>query len=371
MKLKSIQAFPVRIPLKPAYHMVSALGTHEVSDYVMVRCETESGIVGAGEASITPRWSGETVWGTCAIIEHVLAPAVLGCDPADIIELDRRMDTVAACNWFAKAAIEMACWDIAGKSSGQPVYKLLGGPHRSTTLCSRFSLAAYPPDRAARRAAELIEQGFETIKVKVGGDPDADVERVTAVREVIGDDRRLVLDANGGWDADTAIDCMRRLEPARVDVLEQPTPAGDFSELARVRQATGVRILADDSCFDLAHARELLALQACDAISVYPGKNGGIRKAAAIADLAEQHGVLCTIGSNLEWDVATAAMAHLVVGSRNLKIEEIPGDCIGPSYHEFSIVRNPLVIEGPLTTLNETPGLGVDVDWDLVRKCHP
>lgn len=371
MKLARIEAHAVRIPLKPEYFMVSALGRHEVSEFVVVRCETECGLVGAGEASVTPRWSGETIWSTTSIIEHVLAPAVLGTDPTDFRQLDERMDAVAACNWFAKAAIEMACWDITGKARNKPVHELLGGPCRSTTIRSRFSLAAYAPEKAAKRAEDLIELGFETIKVKVGGQPEEDIERVRRVREVIGFDRRLVLDANGGWSAETAIDCLRQLEPQRIDVMEQPTPAGDFSELARVRKATGVRILADDSCFDAAHARELLALGACDAISVYPGKNGGIRKAAEIAALAERHDVICTIGSNLEWDIATAAMAHLVVGCPNLRIDEIPGDCIGPSYHQRSIVRNPLRIEGPETTLNDQPGLGVDVDWELVRELAP
>jgi muconate cycloisomerase len=126
--------------------------------------------------------------------------------------------------------------------------------------------------------------------------------------------------------------------------------------------------MADDMCFNLVHAQELLRNRACDLISVYPGKNGGIRKSREIALLAERHGVACTIGSNLEWDVATAAMGHLIVATPNLRVEEYPGDIHGPAYYEFRIAKEPLSIDGPVTTLSARAGLGVEVDWPLVRE---
>jgi len=126
--------------------------------------------------------------------------------------------------------------------------------------------------------------------------------------------------------------------------------------------------LADEACFNLIHAQELLRQGCCDGISVYPGKNGGLLKTRQIVELAEEHRVGCTIGSNLEWDVATAAMAHGVVSCRNLQVEAMPGDMLGPDYHEFSIVKEPLVIVGPLTTIPDKPGLGVEVDWDRARR---
>ncbi|MFG0335540.1 MAG: enolase C-terminal domain-like protein, partial [Maioricimonas sp. JB049] len=102
-------------------------------------------------------------------------------------------------------------------------------------------------------------------------------------------------------------------------------------------------------------------------ISVYPGKNGGIRKSRAIAELAAERGVACSIGSNLEWDVASAAMCHLVVGTDNLQVERFPGDTLGPEYHEFPIVKKPLTIEGPFIETPTAPGLGVEVDWGLAE----
>jgi L-Ala-D/L-Glu epimerase / N-acetyl-D-glutamate racemase len=366
MKITQIETYPVRIPLKPARRMVSALGRHEVSDYLIVRLATDAGIDGVGEATVTPRWSGETVWGAKAVIERTFSSAIVGCDPTDTATIDRRLDQAAAHNWFAKSAIEMACWDILGKANEKPVYELLGGPRRPLSIRSRFSLGAYEPDEAARRAAELATAGFTTIKVKVGGAPEADIARVRAVRAAIGPDVDLVIDANCGWDAQTAIDCIRQLADCRLSLVEQPTPDGDYEALARVRRQSGATILADDICFDLVHARELVRNQCCDAISVYPGKNGGIGKARAIADFAAAHGVAASIGSNLEWDIASAAMAHLVVGCAAMQVETYPGDLLGPNYHEFSIARNPLSIKGPMTTITDRPGLGIDVDWEVV-----
>ena len=214
----------------------------------------------------------------------------------------------------------------------------------------------------------MIDQGFDTIKVKVGTVPEEDLARVRAVREVIGPDHNLMIDANCGWDVGTAIRCINELEDCNLWLVEQPTPDGDYAGLARCRRETKPPVMADDICFDMAHARELIHHEACDVISLYPGKNGGIRKAKAIAEFAARHGVACSIGSNLEYDIATAAMCHLIVATENMQIERYPGDVLGPAYHETSVTKDPISIEGPITTITGAPGLGVDVDWAAVAR---
>lgn len=368
MKITRVETYPVRVPIKPERRMISALGKHEVSEYLLVRVLTDQGLEGAGEATVTPRWSGETVWGAQALIERVLAPAILGCEAADVAEIDRRMDAVAAHNWFAKSALEMACWDIRGKAQGQPVFELLGGAVRPLAIRSRYSMGAYDPPRAQARAKELVALGFTTIKIKVGRDVRADVERVRAVRQAVGPDIALTIDANCGWQADEAIWALDQLSDCALALVEQPTPDGDYDALAQVRLATKVPVMADDICFDLAHARELVRNGCCDVISVYPGKQGGIRKARQIVEFAAEHGVACSIGSNLELDVATAAMGHLVVACPNMRVEQYPGDLLGADYHEIRVVKNPVSIVGPITTISDRPGLGVEVDWQLVRQ---
>jgi len=367
MKITRIDTYPVLIPLKPERQMISSLGQHIDSRYVLVRISTDAGIEGVGEATVAPRWSGETMWGTVSLIEQILAPLLIGQDPREIEEIDGVMDGAVEGNWFTKSAIEMACWDILGKAEQKPVYELLGGAVRPLSIRCRFSMGAYPPERARRRASELVEEGFNTIKVKVGRDPQEDIERVRIVREVIGPERDIVIDANCGWDAETAIDAVRQMEELNVGLFEQPTPKGDFAALAKVRHAIEPEVMADDIVFDLVDAQECIRNDAVDVISLYPGKNGGIRKTKCIADMAAGHGVACSIGSNLEWDVATAAMCHVVVACENMQVEKYPGDILGPDYHEFPIVVNPLQIEGPIVSITDRPGLGVDVDWQRVE----
>jgi L-alanine-DL-glutamate epimerase-like enolase superfamily enzyme len=371
MKITRITTHQVEIPLKPSRRMISALGQHSVSRYVLVRIETDSGIEGAGEATVMARWSGETAWGASAVIDHVFTPLLIGCDPSDIPAIDQVMDRAAACNWFAKSAIEMACWDIRGKSEGKPVYELLGGAVRPLAITCRFSMGAYPIDRARKRAAELVEEGFETIKVKVGTEIDEDVARVTAVRETMGGERDLVIDANAGWDAATAIEAMRRMKDLDVGLFEQPTTKGDFHALAEVRREISCPVMADDIVFDLPDVIECIRHEACDVISLYPGKNGGIRKAWEMAELAGRHGVACSIGSNLEFDIASAAMCHLVVACPNMQVETYPGDILGPDYHEARVATNPISVNGPVIETPTGPGLGVEVDWNEVARLAP
>jgi muconate cycloisomerase len=367
MKITHVESYPVRIPLKPIRQMKSSLGEHKVSDYLLVRLLTDAGIEGVGEATVMPRWSGETVWSAKALVDRIFAPLLIGRDPTDLAGIDQVIDRACAHNWFTKAAVEMACWDILGKSQGKPIYELLGGAKRPLEFRCRFSTGAYDAARAREVVTERVAAGFTTLKVKVGGDPKEDIARVRLVREIIGPEREIVIDANCGWDADTAIRAVNAMQELDIALNEQPTPDGDYEAIARVRRETKPPVMADDMCFNLVHARELVRHQACDVISVYPGKNGGIGRSKAIVAFAAEHGIACSMGSNLEWDLATAAMCHLIVACENVQVEKYPGDVLGPDYHEFSIAKNPIRIRGSLVTTPTGPGLGVEVDWNVVR----
>src|SRR3990172_6094629 len=228
MKITRVEPYPVRVPIKPERLMITALGVHDVSDYLLVRIGTDAGIEGAGEATVQARWSGETVWGAQALIDRVFAPHLLGRDPRDVAGIAALMDQLSQDNWFTKSAVEMACWDIAGKDAGQPVYELLGGAVRSLDIRCRFSMGAYEPDRARRRTAELVAAGFTTIKVKVGAVVAKDIERVRIVRETIGPDLEIVIDANCGYDAATAISMARSIDDCRGSLFQHPPPPRHF-----------------------------------------------------------------------------------------------------------------------------------------------
>lgn len=368
MRIARVRTFPVIAPLRSERLMLTSLGLHDVSRYLLVRAETDAGIDGAGEATTMLRWSGESMWSAQALIELVVAPRLIGVDPRDIDRVVEVLDQSASGNWFAKAAVEMACWDIRGKDAGKPVFELLGGAVRDAVIRCRFSMGAFDPPRAAELSREIVAEGFTTIKIKVGSGIDGDLARIRAVREAIGPAPRIVLDANAAYGSAAAIELAMRAEHFDIALFEQPTPRGDFAGLAAVRRGIRCEVMADELCFDLIDAENCVRHEACGVISIYPGKNGGISKSMRIAEYCAAHGVACSMGSNLELDVATAAMAHLARACRNLRIERHPGDMLGPTYHAASVVRKPVAIAGPFATCPNTPGLGVEVDWTMVER---
>jgi L-alanine-DL-glutamate epimerase-like enolase superfamily enzyme len=349
----------VELRVRAEVVITSSLGTHPVSRYLLVEVGTEEEVWGVGEATVSAVWSGETAAGARALIEEYLGPALMGRDATDIPGALVAMDRVVWGNPFTKAALEMALWDVWGQAEGRPVYELLGGACRSLEMPIRFSLAAGTPEGTAALAARRVSEGFRTIKVKVGTDPAADVSRVRAVREAVGPDVRLTIDANGGWDAETAIGAVREMGPFDLALVEQPTPREDLGAMARVRRAVDVPVMADESVFTLAEAREALRREAADVLSIYPGKNGGIWRSREIAELAAESGVACAVGSNLELDVATAAMCHLAVAVPNVAAERFPGDLLGPLYYQESVVREPIRYTGGAVHCPLGAGLGV------------
>lgn len=365
MPITSVTAEPIGGRVRPEVAIVSSLGSHVVGNYVLVRITDDAGRVGLGEASVTAIWSGETQAGVLALVREVFAPLVVGADPFDVDWIMRRLDRTVFANSFAKGAIEMALLDLQGKTLGVPAYKLLGGREQPAGqdrgVRLKFVVGAVEPDVAAERAARMVRQGWKAIKVKVGRHehPRADVDRLRAVHEAIGPDVFLSVDANGGYTVEQAIWAAVRFEPLDVALFEQPTRRGDHVGMAEVRRRSPVPIMADESVFTPQDALEVIRHGAADVLSLYPGKHGGIRATQAIARLAEAAGVPCTIGSNLEREVATAAMAHVTVATPNLLCERFPGDLIGPVYFEEPLSSPPLRYAADRLFVPEGPGLGV------------
>jgi muconate cycloisomerase len=210
----------------------------------------------------------------------------------------------------------------------------------------------------------MVERGWRAIKVKVGRHehPGADVERLRAVRAAIGPDVWLSVDANGGYSVAQAVWVAPRLEALGVALFEQPTRRGDHAAMAEVRRRSPIPIMADESVFTPLDALEVIRHGAADVLSLYPGKHGGVRATQQIAKLAEAAGVACTIGSNLEREVATAAMAHVTVCTANLQCERFPGDLIGPVYFEETLTDQPLRYQADRLWVPEAPGLGVTMN---------
>jgi muconate cycloisomerase len=365
MPIRTIRAEPIFGAVKKDLAIISSLGEHLRGQYVLVRVEDDAGRVGLGEASVTSVWSGETQAGTIALIEQVLGPLLVGADPFDLAWIGRQMDRAAFGNSFAKAALEMALLDLQGQVLGVPVYRLLGGRANGggadAGIRLKFVVGAVEPELAAQRARRMVELGWKAIKVKVGRHPhpQADVDRLAAVRHAIGPNIWLSVDANGGYTVEQAVWAAARFEQREVVLFEQPTRRGDHVAMAEVRQKTRIPIMADESVFTPQDALEVIRYRAADVLSLYPGKHGGIRPTQHIASLAEAAGIPCTIGSNLEREVATAAMAHVTVCTPNIQCERFPGDLIGPIYYEQPLTQVPLVYRADRLWVPDGPGLGV------------
>jgi muconate cycloisomerase len=362
MRVASVRALPIQGDVAAELAIVSSLGEHTRGQYVLVELRDSEGRIGLGEASVTSVWSGETQSGAMALISEAFAPQVIGADPFDVEWISRKMDQAAFGNPFAKAAVEMALFDLQGQALGIPVYQLLGGRDREApAIRLKFVVGAVEPDLAAQRARRMVDQGWQAIKVKVGRhpEPQQDIDRLKAVREAVGPEVWLSVDANGGYTVAQAVWAARRFEKLGIALFEQPTRRGDHVSLAAVRRRCDIPIMADESVFSPLDALDVIRHQAADVLSLYPGKHGGIRATQQIAKLAEAAGVPCTIGSNLEREVATAAMAHVTVATANLQCERFPGDLIGPLYYERPLTAKPLDYERDRLHVPTGPGLGV------------
>jgi L-alanine-DL-glutamate epimerase-like enolase superfamily enzyme len=396
MKIVSIESIPIRVPIKPALAIRGGRGlTHSVSPFLLVTIHTDEGIVGFGEASCTPRWSGEDQVTAAHFIDTYFAPLLLGETLDDIERLRIKFAAAVAGNYFTKSAVEMALWDIAGKAQQKPVWELLGGrtggtprssamgvaisggskqPRPSETqvvppVPTKWSVSGVEPSKAAQIAKWAVSQGFSKMKVKVGGDPRDDLARVCAVREAVGPAVKLGIDANGGWTTPhIAIATINQLcDQCQIYFAEQPVSAGDPAAMAEVRRNVPVPIIADESVYTLDDAKILARAEAADVFSIYIGKAGGIGPALGIAKFAHSAHIKCTIGSNLELGVGSAAMIHLALSAPGIDAEMYPCDIIGPLFYEDDVLAEPLLISGGSAQVHDRPGLGVDLNDDKVE----
>jgi L-alanine-DL-glutamate epimerase-like enolase superfamily enzyme len=367
MKITHIEPIPVSVPLKKGLSAKTAHGEHATSFFVIVRVHTDEGLVGFGEATISALWSGETQAGTVAAINNYIGPVLVGTDPRDITAARRAMDHQIKLNPFTKAAVEMALWDIAGKAVGLPVYQLLGGKIRDRVRI-KLVLWAYDIPTVRAMAEKFLGWGVSCLKVKVGLDPEADIARVRAVRELAGPDMAVTIDANTGWTISQAKNCLRRLADTNLVLAEQPIPAGDPAALAELRRDTPFPIMADESVFTMQDAWLLTAHRAADIFSVYPGKHGGIAATAEIVAVAKAAGLRCAIGSNLELGIGTAAMLHVAAAFPEIDSDSFPADTIGPFYHESDLITKPLDLGPPHAKIPDGPGLGVELDEEQLRR---
>lgn len=361
MKIVKAEIYVVEFPLKEPFIISYATYPHMAA--VIVKLETDTGLAGYGEAVPDEHVTGEQVNGTYEILKNMLVPAVIGQNPFDIEKIHFLMNSEIARNPAAKAAIDIACYDLMGKASGQPVYNLIGGRAHDNLQYPKV-LSIETPEIMAKKAKLAMEQGFSSLKLKVGGaDSAMDIKRIYAVREAVGPDMPIRIDVNQGWKtAGHAIQVINQLDGAGLTWIEQPIRMGDIRGLADVRSKTATPIMADETVQTMEDVLEIIRLDAADYINIKLMKSGGIFPAVQMAKAAEGAGIIAQIGSMVESSVGSAAGYHAVMSRRNIQTAELTGPLL------FSEEIGDLDFQLPYVMLSDKPGLGIEVDEKQLQK---
>jgi L-Ala-D/L-Glu epimerase len=362
--INRIDIFPIRLTLHEPF-VVSYATQYDIPT-VLVRITATDGQTGWGEATPDPNVTGETWHSTIAVLEHDLAPAVLGLDARDregvVRAMNARVDGVPA----AKAAIDIAVHDLVAKAAGLPLWALLGGKSKPYLTISRV-VSIKSPEQMAADARQHVRDGFETVKLKVGdaANPRLDVARVAAVREAIGPDIGIKIDVNQGWKTPgIAIPAIRAILASNPDYIEQPVDQHDIAALAEVRRSTGAPIMADECVHGVREMRQVAELRAADLVNIKLMKTGGLVNAIRVNAIAEAAGIVGQVGTMVESSIASAAGLHFAMAHANIQTVEMGGPLMIAD--DIGNLRN--CYDRNRITLPDTPGLGVDLDEAAIQS---
>jgi len=359
MKIEKVEVFGVAVPLIGEYK--NAYLSKSVQKSAVVRITATGGLAGLGNIDPTPGYSKENTVDHLAVLETKLAPLLIGMDPTNVHAVLARIEPAVKGFLDSKAAIEMACVDLAARAAGMAVHTYLGGAMRDRLLFNAW-IGILPPEEAAKETLGWQKKGFRSAKIKVGGNIEADRDRVKAVREAVGPDFQLRIDANAGYDADTSIKLARMVAPFKLQLFEQPVPDHDIAGMARVRKeanAVGLPIMADESVLDHASLIRIIKADAADIVKVKVMKQGGFINTRRMIATAEAAGIRCVVGHGFGLGVNTMAEIMLAATSANV----IDGlECVGPLKTADDIVTRKLDISSGSLALPGGPGLGVTLD---------
>ena len=366
MLITKIKLYELRVPLKHPYILSKEYGVQAETTPIVAEIHTDSGLIGYGECDPWPLFTGdsqETV--TVALTRHI-CPILLGKDPTNLNEVHRLMDATIRGNNIAKSAIDMAAFDLFGKSVGLPVHQLLGGKRRDTIRCF-WSVGGATPEETAQEVLQIKKLGYHGCMIKIGtADYRNDIARTLAAREAAGADFPLVADANQGWDVETAINYGRACEKAELLYFEQPVQSWDVRGMARVRRAVNIPISADEGVATLQDAVNLIAAEAADVVSIKVTKHGGILPTKQICDYAAASGIKLFFNSMIEEGITQAASLCVAATVPNL-MTTIGHSFFSPLRLERDICDfHTRVIDG-VTHITDTPGLGIQIDQEALE----
>jgi muconate cycloisomerase len=351
--------------------------TEPIGGYVLVKIADQHGLTGWGEAPVLKDWGGEfgryfgeTPGTTISVTSQYLAPAIRGCIPGEIAELHERMSRAVKGFPYAKAALELAAYDLAGKQCGLPVHRLLGGALRRRIPVTH-SIGLIDFADAEREAAQATREGIRTIKIKVGVEPDRDVEMVRRVRETVGPHIALCVDANCGYrTVGEAVRTFRRMEPSNLVYFEQPVEG--LERLAEVARAIDVPVMADESAWTAHDVIQIAEKRAAQMVSIYTTKPGGLYRAMEVAAVARAAGIICNVNGSVETGIGNLANLQLAAAAAPIVLScvvpvstpaqaQSPGNVAGIYYRDDLIAQPMRFVDGAID-LPSGVGMGIPAD---------
>ena len=340
---------PLRTPFKTALRSVNSV------EDVIVEIHTDCGAVGYGEAPPTGAITGDTTGAIIGAIQDHIAKTILG---RDVDEFEPLLQSVQKCivgNTSAKAAVDMALWDLYGQLYNIPVYKLMGGGRKQ--IVTDITISVNDPETMVKDALIAIDRGYDCLKMKVGINPELDVARLAAVRGAVGKDVVIRIDANQAWTPKQAVKILNAMQEQGLDIelVEQPVKAHDFEGLKYVTERSYVPVLADEAVFSPEDAMTIMKMGAADLINIKLMKCGGLYNALKIVSAAEVYGVECMIGCMLEAKISVNAAVELACAKKIITKIDLDGPVL---CREDPILGGALFEEQKITVSDE-PGLGI------------
>ncbi len=341
-----------------------ATGTMHFAQNVFIRLHTEDGFYGVGECSAFPMIVGETQ-STCYEMAKDFADLWKGKDALQIEERMKELHDFTAFNATIKSAFDMALYDIAAKAVDMPLFRFLGGKKKE--METDLTIGINEPGKMAKTAVEYKTMGVTIIKIKLGKDKEEDVERVRSIREAVGEAMILRIDANQGWDYESAVYALTAMQPFNVQFCEQPLRHWDDHKLPALKKISPVPIMADESVFNHHDAMRLIKADACSFINIKFAKSGGILEAIKINEIAAHHDMHCMMGGMLESRIALSAFAHFATAFDNIIFYDMDTCMLG---HKTDPVTGGITFNGFFINIPDSPGIGADADDSFLKSCE-
>ena len=361
MNINKVELFKLNIPLKTPFHI--SLGTITNATNLVVRLHTTEGIYGIGEACPYSYIVGETQETEFELAKKI-APLLIGKNPLAIEQRLQDLNKAVAANPTLKSAFDMALFDLLGKTARMPLYALWGGEN-NRKIVTDMTVGIDTPQTMAQQAQTFVAEGFDMIKVKLGTNFKDDTNRIIAIRQAIGNEIELKIDANQGWDTPTAIRTLRALAPHNIAYCEEPVPRWNNEALRFVRQNSPIPIMADESVFSPQDAFKIASMQAADYINIKLSKSGGLQQALQIVSVAQAAGIQTQVGCMSESRLALTALVHLAMARQNIIFFDLDSALM---LSEDPVIGGITYQNGGQISLPNLNGIGADIDDSYLQK---